>query len=426
MRCPKTHWSYTRNNMKVLLVNKFHYMKGGSETYYFALSEMLTAYGHEVIHFSMSDDKNSYSPTSQYFVKNIDMNTKSKREKIKIMFGSIYSKDAYNKMNELLNKEKPDIVHLGLVHRHLTYSIVKAIREHNIPIVQSVHDMVFVCPSYMMLSKGKVCEKCVNHSKFNCIKNKCVKNSLTKSIFAVAESRYIKKHHFYDMIDVFLTECKFYEAILKKANFCKSRFQTMTNFIPKSKSIVKNDCIGDYYLFFGRFSPEKGIMTLLSAFEKSNSNKKLVIVGDGPLYEEINFVVNNSSKRSLISLKGAVYGKEMEELLANSRAVIVPSEWYENCPYSILESMAKSRVVVCANIGGLPELVIQNKTGFLFKPGDIDELAGLIDSLDKIDNKALLEMQNATYLRACTLSYDKYYKDLISLYNQLIEEKKHA
>lgn len=412
--------------MKILLVNKFHYLKGGSESYYFGLDEMLRSHGHEVIHFAMQDEKNLPSPTSEFFVSNVDFNNasgvKSKLSAIKNMF---YSKEAYSKMKALLEKEHPDIVHIGLVHKQITYSILDAISEYNIPVIQSVHDLIFVCPNYMMLTNGHNCEKCVTGSKFNCVKEKCIKGSAAKSFLSYLENRYIEHKHYYDRIDLFLAECDFYKKLLEKGNFTKSRIESLTNFLQPSKTIEKNLNSGEYFLFFGRFSVEKGILTLIDAYKKAGITTPLILVGGGPEDEKIKAFVKDNNLENKVTFAGYVYGDKMVEMLDKAKAVIVPSEWYENCPYSILEAMARSRIVIASRIAGLPELVDDGKTGFLFAPQNSDDLAEKIRIVDYLTEEEFNNMCVSTYEKAKALfDPEAYYQKIIEIYQRLIEEKK--
>lgn len=411
--------------MKILLVNKFHYLKGGSESYYFGLDELLRNHGHEVIHFAMKDEKNLPSPTSDYFVSNVDFNNAiGAKEKLHVVKNMFYSKEAYSKMKALLEKEHPDIVHLGLVHKQITYSIVDAICEYNIPVVQSVHDLIFVCPNYMMLTNGHNCEKCVTGSKLNCVREKCIKGSIAKSALSYLENRYIASKHYYDKIDLFLTECEFYKKLLERGQFTRSRIENLTNFLQPSKTFMKNNNVGDYFLFFGRFSIEKGILTLIEAYKKSGVKTPLVLVGGGPEDEKIRSFVKENELSEKVTFAGYVYGNRMVELLDRAKAVIVPSEWYENCPYSILEAMARSRIIIASRIAGLPELVEENKTGFLFEPQNSDELAQKIRKTDQLSKEEFISMCLTTYDRANNLfNPEKYYEKIIRIYQGLIEEK---
>ena len=166
--------------MKVLLVNKFHYRKGGSETYYFTLAESLQTSGHQVVFFAMQDEENNI-PCEQamYFVSNASVNGGIK-SKMNMVLHMCYSKEAYRNMKRLLNEEKPDLVILNLVHKQITLSIIDAIKEYDprLPIFWTMHDLITVCPSYSMRDgNGNICEKCLSGNFQPCVENRCIKGS---------------------------------------------------------------------------------------------------------------------------------------------------------------------------------------------------------------------------------------------------------
>ena len=176
--------------MKVLLVNKFHYMKGGSERYYFTLAEVLNAHGHEVVFFAMQDEKNIPCEQEKYFVSNSSVGGGIK-SKLNMVLHIAYSKEAYKKMKALLADEKPDLVILNLVHKQITLSIIDAIKKYNpkLPVFWTMHDLIAVCPSYTMLDgNGNICEKCLNGDFSNCVKNSCIKGSKLMSMLSEYEA----------------------------------------------------------------------------------------------------------------------------------------------------------------------------------------------------------------------------------------------
>ena len=145
--------------MKILLVNKYFNMHGGSETYFFGLADLLRQAGHEVIFFAMQDEKNLPCEQSAYFVSNVEFNGElTATQKLKAAFRMVYSFEAKKKISALIEKEKPDIIHINLFHRVLTASIVDAAKKHGIPVVLTMHDLNCVCPNHVMLDHGKICE----------------------------------------------------------------------------------------------------------------------------------------------------------------------------------------------------------------------------------------------------------------------------
>ena len=226
--------------MRILLVNKFHYLKGGSEKYYFELAELLKEHGHTVAFFSMKDDKNIKTGHKEYFVEPIDLNTGSKLKALDV----IYSKKNKKKMEEALDDFKPDVVHLNNFQRQLSASIIKPIKKKNIPIVFTAHDLQMICPNSAMLRKGKICEACSKGNYTNCIKYKCTKDSTLKSIISVLEAKYYKKHKIYEQLDYIITPSNFVASKIKKEKVNLKKIETLYNFID---IFVPKNLITDFF-----------------------------------------------------------------------------------------------------------------------------------------------------------------------------------
>ena len=179
--------------MKILLVNKYHYVRGGSETYYFGLAQLLQEAGHKVIFFSMQDEKNRPCEQSEYFVSNVEFNGNlSVMQKVKAAMRMVYSLEAKKKISALLEKEKPDIIHIKLFHRVMTASIVDVAKKYRIPVVFTMHDLNCICPNHTMLDHGKICEACLHGNYLNCVKRVGFKNSRAKCMMAAIESEFNK------------------------------------------------------------------------------------------------------------------------------------------------------------------------------------------------------------------------------------------
>lgn len=401
--------------MKVLLVNKFHYRKGGSETYYFTIAEALKARGHEVIFFAMQDEeKNIPCDQSPYFVSNASVNGGIK-SRLNMLLHIAYSKESYDKMKQLLKAEKPDLVIFNLVHRQITLSIIDAIKEYNpkLPIFWTMHDLITICPSYTMLNgKGEICERCAKGNFKSCVENRCVKNSKLMSMLSKYEADFIKKKKWYDKIDLFICPSDFYRKKLEEANFTKSKIVTLRNPLPISTEYQFNGDAEEYILYFGRLSKEKGIMTLIDAVK--NVGCKLIIIGTGPQENELK---QYSKDLSSIEFKGFQTGKNLEDYIKNSRCVVLPSEWYENGPYSAMEAMALGKPLIVSGNGGLPELVENEKNGYIFHGEHaVDELAECIKKMYHMSKKDYESMCENSMNKAKNLFDWSSYIDAIELY----------
>ena len=404
--------------MKVLLVNKFHYLKGGSEKYYFELGELLKENGHEVAFFSMEDEKNIKTGCEEYFVKPIDLNTGSKLKALDV----IYCKENEKKMEQALEDFKPDIVHINNFQRQLSASIIKPIKKRNIPIVFTAHDVQAICPAIVMLDSNKeICEKCMHGKYINCIKNKCIKDSNLKSLLGAIEGTYYRNKKIYTKkIDKIITPSNFCRSKLIEDGIDQDRIIALHNFIDIDEYNVPREDEG-YALYIGRLSKEKGIFNLIKAISNLEEGE-LRIAGDGPEKEAIIQFIQENHLEGRIKLLGFLDKNGIKEQIRKCRFVVVPSVGYENCPYYVMETLAIGKPVIGANIGGIPELVQNQSTGITYKFDDIEELSLNMDVLFR--DEELAERLGDNAKEQATKLYTKkvYYDKIIKIYTDLIKE----
>ena len=405
--------------MKILMVNKFHYLKGGSEKYYFDLAKLLEENGHEVAFFSMRNDKNIKTNNKEYFVEEIDLNSNNKLKALEV----IYSNKNKKKMEEALKDFKPDIVHLNNFQRQLSASIIKPIKKRKIPIVFTAHDVQAICPAITMLDNNKnICEACMKGKYINCIKKKCIKCSGLKSILGTIESWYYRISGIYTRkIDYIITPSEFYREKLIKDGINDKKIKAIHNFIDIKKYDSETKDEG-YALYFGRLSKEKGILNLINAFSKLEVGM-LYIAGEGEEKENIQKLIDDNKLNERVKLLGFLNSDEMKEYISKCKFVVVPSIWYENCPYSIIETLAIGKPIVGANIAGIPELVQENKNGFTYQYNNIDELKQKMQIL--FNDDTLVKEFGEKSKRICKELYSKefYYNQIIDIYNNLLKER---
>lgn len=405
--------------MKILLVNKFHYLKGGSEKYYFELANLLKENGHEIAFFSMKNEKNIDTGEKEYFVDEINLNNVSKFDVLKI----IYSKNNKEEMIKVLEDFKPDIVHINNFQRQLSESIIEAIIEKNIPIVFTAHDLEAICPNKTMLDNDKnICELCKNGNYIHCIKKKCIKNSLLKSILGAIETKYYRTKKVYTRkIDKIITPSQFYKKKLIDYGVENTKIVSLTNFLDLDKYKVSNKDEG-YALYFGRLSKEKGILDLIEAFLLIR-NQNLHIAGIGPEKSKIEELIKSKHLEKNIKVLGFLNEENMKREIANCKFVVVPSIWYDNCPYSILETLAIGKPVIGSNIGGIPELVKDGVNGLIFEHGNVLELKEKMSML--FENEILLKEygKNARAIAIKEYSKENYYSKIIEIYKSILGDK---
>lgn len=405
--------------MKILMVNKFHYLKGGSEKYYFDLAKLLLEYGHEVAFFSMKNDKNIKTDCKEYFVENSDMDSKNPFK----AFDIIYSKRNKKIMEKALDEFKPDLVHLNNFQRQLSASIIEPIKKRKIPIVFTAHDLQAICPAIVMLDNSKnICEKCKKGKYINCTKEKCIKNSKLKSLLGTIEGKYYRNNKIYtDKIDKIITPSEFYKSKLIEDGIPKEKISAIHNFIDIENYDVNVEDEG-YALFYGRLIKEKGVFNLLKAFSKIK-NRKLFIAGDGPDKEKIEKYIKDKNIKNVVML-GFLPTEQIKEYVRKARFIVVPSVWYENCPYSILETLAMGKTIIGSDLGGIPELVKNDKTGLIYHYKDEEALKDKMNEL--FENKDLAKkLGNVAkdYARN-EFSKENYYKKIIKIYEGAMENAK--
>lgn len=385
--------------MKILLVNKFLYPKGGSETYVFEVGKELESRGHSVSYFGQENANNVVGNASNLLVSARTLNP----------FKLIYSREAYNKFHKLLVSEKPDVVHLNNINFQLTPSIIYAARKMQVPVVWTIHDPQLVCPNHRLFIERdmKVCTQCVDGDVCGCIKNKCFDNSWIKSLIGYLEAKKYYRSDIYDYVSKFICPSRFMADMLMH-RFTAEKIQVLSNYckFQKCTQIEKED----YILYYGRISEEKGIKTLLKAVP---SDIKLVIAGKGPLASILQDLPPN------VSYVGFQSGEELKKLIQKAKFSIYPSEWYENCPFSVIESISFGTPVIGAKIGGIPELIEDGKTGLLFEAGNADDLRDKIQSLYYDDKELSAMIQNAEEVSFMDLK--AYCTELLSLYQSVIK-----
>lgn len=406
--------------MKILLVNKFHYLKGGSEKYYFDLAKLLKEHGHDVALFSMDGENNIKTDCKEYFVENSDMNSKNVFKALDV----IYSKKNEKAMEKALDDFKPDIVHLNNFQRQLSASIIQPMKKRNIPIVFTAHDLQAICPAIVMLDKDKnICEKCLKGKYMNCIKGKCVKNSRLKSLLGAIEGRYYRnKKIFSKQIDKIITPSEFYKTKLVEDGISPEKIVALHNFIDIDDYNVKIEDEG-YALYFGRIIKEKGVLNLIKAF-KNIENNKLYIAGDGPDMEKVKKYIKDNKLEEKIKLLGFLNSDQVKNYVRKARFIVVPSVWYENCPYSVLEALAMGKPIIGSNLGGIHELVKNNETGLIYKYDDINDLTDKMIVLFEDKNKAEEMGKNAKEIAKSKFSKDAYYDKIIKIYEGVMKDVK--
>lgn len=396
--------------MRVLLVNKFLYPKGGAETYVFSLGRMLQDRGHEVQYFGLDNPKNTVGNRVNSLVTDMDF-SEGVLKNLNAPFRIIYSAEARRKIRRVLDDFNPDVVHLNNIEYHLTPSIILEIaawrREkiRNCRIVYTAHDFQLVCPSHGMFDANlRPCEKCLDGRYIHCFETKCLKNSRAKSLLGTVDGYFWKHSSVYSEVN----------KIICCSSFLKSRLDTQPRFRNKTIAIHNFKELSPlehvekkgYVLEFGHLSRDKGTDTLL-AVARRMPEVKFVFAGYGES-------AGKMKNRPNVEFVGFQSGEALYRLIAEAALTVCPSEMYENCPFSVIESVSLGTPALGARMGGIPELIEEGKTGELFEAGNRRDL-------EKKLREMLFTPDYLTESSRHCLEYrfetaDSYYDKLIRIY----------
>lgn len=398
--------------MRILLANKYYYPRGGDCIYTIELEALLKAKGHEVGIFSMNHPSNLKSRFSKYFPEEIDFKNRSFTNNIIISSRIFGSHEIKKKFIKLIADFKPDILHLNNIHSYLSPALAKIAYIRGIPVVWTLHDYKLLCPRYDCLRRHKPCELCF-YSKFNVIRYRCMKNSLLASLMAYLEAKYWNRDKISLMTDIFICPSEFMYNKMVSGGYNPTQLVKMKNFINNQKINESTFHAGDYYCYIGRLSSEKGIETLLkAAMELPEYNLK--IIGSGPLEKDL----RAKYKKVHIEFLGFKNWDELKIILESARFMIVPSEWYENNPLSIIESLCLGTPVIGAKIGGIPELITNEINGLLFETGNITELRSKIIHLWQ--HSFDYNRKNIAMKAREIYNSEVYYEKIMDLYQKLL------
>jgi glycosyltransferase involved in cell wall biosynthesis len=402
--------------MKILQVNKFFYLKGGAERYFFELSALLASRGHEVIPFAMEDRANFQTPYASHFVSHVDLDgSGSPLQRLKAAARVVYSFEARTKLARLLEITRPDVAHLHNIAHQISPSILGVLKRFGIPVVQTLHDYKLACPSYLMFVDGRLCDACVSGSPGNVILRRCVHGSVLQSALSCAERLVHRALRTFSEVDAFLCPSNFLLDVMKRAGIPKQKLFYAPHFLDLKPYLPLHES-SDYFVYVGRLSEEKGLGALLEAKRKAKS-LRLVVAGEGDI---INRLRESLTAESGVSFVGFLPKERLADVWRHAAFTVVPSMCYENFPYAVLESFAFGKPVIASRIGGIPELIREGENGLLVEPGDSVELAARIEGLagapEEISRMGAVARSDVEKL----YSVDSHYANIMGHYERIV------
>ena len=384
--------------MKILLSNKFYYRRGGDCIYMLNLEQMLKGHGHEVAVFAMDYPKNLDTPWMKYFPSNMN--------KLMAFTRPFGSKEVKAKFKKLLDDFQPDVVHLNNIHTQLSPIIAEMAHQRGIRVVWTLHDSKLVCPCYTCMRKGKWCTECFT-DKRAVIRYKCMPGGIIGSTIGYLEAKKWNPQRLQACTDLFLPPSQFMADTCIDGGYDKSKFKVLCNFIDVEK--VKNPCFEkeDYYVFLGRLTEVKGIRTLCKAAKELPY--KLIVIGGGELEEEL---IKEYNIFSNIEFLGQKDWNSFRPILEKARFMVIPSEWSENNPLTVIEAQSLGTPVLGAHIGGIPELIEEGVSGMTFESGNVKDLKDKIQEMfaSTFNYERIAQQAVERY------SSETYYKKLIEYY----------
>ncbi len=394
--------------MKTLLIHNYYRYRGGEDRYAETLKETLSRNGHSVTRFSL-DSK--------------EINAFSLMDKLLIPKRLIHSSSVNKKVEELLEKDKPDLAVIHNLFPLVSLSVLNVLKKHGIPIVKRIENYRFLCLNGLFLrNDSRVCDVCKNGNFIPGIIHKCYQDSRLNSLGMALPLMTVNwRNMLFSTVDCFLSPSRFVKEKFVEAGFPAEKISVLPNFLDFEPMETTREP-GPYAIFIGRLSEEKGLFTLLKAFKKF-PGLRLKILGEGPLGKKLKEFAG-SHRMENVEFPGFIDGKKKRDLLSGARFLVFPSECYESFGYSIIESHACGVPVIAAAGGGAEELIADGENGFLFEPGNVDDLGDKIDAVQKMDLNTLAEMKTKS-LKRVKERYTKEigYRSLVELFEGILKGK---
>jgi len=405
--------------MKILMIHKFYYIEGGAERYVFNLTHLLENKGHTVIPFAVKHPDNFETPYQEYFADYFSpeqfSQTRNPLKRITTAQRVIYNRRAQQKLAQLIKDTRPDIAHVHSIYHHLSPSVLQTLKDFNLPVMMTLHDYKLVCPNYIFLDgKRRVCEACRGKHFWQAMVRKCFRDSYAASFLTTVEAyfHYFKKSY-KNNVDVLVSPSQFLAEKISQYGYAHKPVLVQPYTLNISEYKPSFFPL-DYFVFMGRLTHEKGVHFLLDAMNQIKDTS-LYIIGTGPIEEKLKRRIKEQGL-SNVKMLGYKSGDELKRLVAGAKFTVVPSEWHDNSPLVIYESLALGKPVIGSRMGGIPELIDEDGDGFVFDRGDLSGFVNVINSLvhdqKKLSNMGKRAREKAEFI----FGFDNHYHKIIELY----------
>ncbi len=365
--------------MKIIFANKYYFLKGGAERYLFDTQALLERHGDEVIPFAMRGAKNVPSTWKWFFVSPVKTErVQFSSSGLKTAGRMMYSFEGRRKFSALLDATKPDLVHIHNIYHQISPSILVEAKKRGLPVVMTAHDYKLIAPNYSLFHGGTICERTKPHHFWRAVVHRCVKDSFLASVLAALEMTLHRVLGLWrDGVDLIIAPSRFLQAMFIAYGVDKEKIVHIPHFIDAAAWTPVEG--GDYALYVGRLSSEKGVDVLIRAAAAAK-DIPVHIVGTGPEEARLKVLVETVGATNVV-FKGFLEGEALRAEYAGARFVVVPSVWYEVFGMIVLEAYAAGKPVIASQIGGLSEVVKDGETGLYATAGDAESLVNQMQML---------------------------------------------
>jgi glycosyltransferase involved in cell wall biosynthesis len=393
--------------MKILLVHNSYQQPGGEDVVFEQEAQLLRGAGHQVLVYRRSNwEAAGYEGLRQ----------------LQLAVRAVWAFDTRKEFASLLEKEKPELVHVHNTFFMVSPSIFSACREAGVPVVHTLHNYRLYCPGSTFFRDGHICEECVQHTLWRGIAHGCYRDSRPATA-GVALMLTVHRHRqtWTRDVDCYIALSKFARTRFLNAGLPAEKLFVKPNFVHPDPC-VHADSQGDYVLFVGRLAPER-VRTLLTAWSHLGaSGIPLVIIGGSPDLERLE---KEALQRGLtqVSFRGHLPRHQTLAAMHGARFLVFSSEWYENFPMTIAESFACGVPVICSRIGAMEEIVEDGRTGIHFSPGDDKDLARKVEWAWNNAERTRLMGKEARREYETKYTAEKNYPLLMEIYRQAVERR---
>ncbi len=389
--------------MKILLVHNRYQQPGGEDVVFDQERWLLQSFGHQVITYQRD---------------NKDIAADSLCQRLRLVRRTIWAEDSHREVLELLRKEKPSVVHAHNTFTQISPSIFAACKEAGVPAVQTLHNFRLLCPAATFFRDGKVCEECLESSLWQGVRHACYRGSFTAT---AATALMLKVHReartWSNTVAGYIALTEFSKRKFTGAGLPHEKIYVKPNFVAPDHG--EKESFGNFAVYVGRLSPEKGVKTLLHAWRLLRTPIPLQIVGDGPARAELEQLASQYQLSS-VAFAGRLSPDATRSRIRHARLLILPSVCYENFPMTVVEAFSCGTPVVCSRLGAMQEIVVDHGNGLHFTPGSAEDLAGTLEWAwnNPHQVRAMGRMARRDYEEKYTA--ERNYVALMTIYQQVI------